>query len=66
MKECYEYFNCDSMNCSKRKNNGEHCWDLESDLCHVHDSSVTFLREQIESKKEACKLCFYYKDQIET
>jgi len=65
MEKCYEYFDCDSKDCSKRKNNGKHCWKMEDDLCHVHSQDVIFLRKEFENKKEACKFCFYYKLQTE-
>ncbi|MCW8932374.1 MAG: hypothetical protein OQL19_19330 [Gammaproteobacteria bacterium] len=65
MKECYEYFNCESVDCSKYNNPGENCWDVERDWCHAHSPAVIFLREEVENKKEACKLCFYYKEQTE-
>ena len=66
MEECYEYYDCNEMDCSKRKNNSKHCWDLECDLCHTHSPAVTFLRESFGDKKEACKQCLYYQFQTKT
>ena len=52
MEECYEYFNCDSVDCSKRSNPDENCWNLGCDLQHAHSSAVSFLREEMECKKK--------------
>ena len=58
---CYEYFNCKELDCSRRKNLVMNCWDVDDVDCKSHSENFERLKEQFETKLEACKLCNYYK-----
>ncbi len=61
MEECYEFFNCSKHSCCKQNNKDKACWEYETTLCKTHNEAVNFLRDSFENKKDACKLCLYYK-----
>ena len=61
MEECYDYFNCSESDCCKKNNKDKACWEYTGDSCKTHNEAMKFLRDSFESKKDACKLCLYYK-----
>ena len=59
---CYEYFNCQEFDCSRRKNLDLNCWDMDELQCKTHSKYFEKLQEQLGTKQEACKFCDYYQN----
>lgn len=57
---CYEYFNCKTFDCIRRKNLATNCWDVDDVQCQSHSEYFDTLKKQLGTKLEACKLCYYY------
>ena len=60
MEECYEFFSCLQFKCISYKNKHIDCWLTEGDCCKTHTEAMSWLREEMVEKPEACKLCLYY------
>jgi hypothetical protein len=61
MKECYEYFDCNKLDCSKRCNATSRCWELDNTLCDTHFHEYKSLISLISPNTKACIICTYYK-----
>ncbi|MFK5891644.1 MAG: hypothetical protein QM504_00305 [Pseudomonadota bacterium] len=61
MKECYNYFSCNKIECSSYNHPGSKCWEDESSLCGTHGvEDFNLLQQTVKNKIEACKFCAYY------
>ena len=61
MEKCYEFFDCDEMDCIRRENDDLQCWEIESTSCHDHSDIFAKFRLLLEGKIDACNKCDYYK-----
>lgn len=57
---CYEYFHCQELSCSRRKDLAKNCWDFDDVECESHSEPIANLKKRFETKLEACQLCNYY------
>ena len=58
---CYEYFDCKELDCVRRKNLVMNCWDVDDVKCKSHSEYFDAIKNQFETKLEACEICIYYK-----
>ena len=59
---CYDYFDCKAFDCVRRKDLSRNCWEIEDVKCQSHSPAFETIKQQFNSKLEACKLCIYYQD----
>lgn len=62
MEECYTYFDCKEVDCIRRSNLSKPCWDIDDVDCHSHSKAFEDIKNKLNNKLEACKLCIYYQD----
>ncbi len=57
---CFEYFNCKELNCIRRDNLDKNCWDIDDVQCQSHSKEFQRIKNHLNNKLKACKLCIYY------
>ncbi len=57
MEKCYEYFQCNEVNCPIRKLKRLDCWNVEGTRCGAYPEGV---KGKI-AKSQYCHACLYYK-----
>jgi hypothetical protein len=58
---CFDYFNCRAYDCIRREQLETPCWEIDDVRCKSHSEEFERLKQHLGSKREACKLCVYYK-----
>ena len=61
MEKCYEYLDCQQLDCVRRKIDDLQCWEIEDTLCYDHSDIFIKFRALFENKIDACNECIYYK-----
>lgn len=59
---CYTYFDCKEVDCLRRTNMSKQCWEIDDVRCQSHSKAFDYIKKQVGSKLEACKLCLYYQN----
>jgi len=60
VEKCYEFFNCEKVDCIRHKTDEIQCWEIDKFWCDVHNDNFKLIQEKTGSKREACKACTYY------
>ena len=60
MKKCYEFFDCNKLDCVRHETDDLQCWEIEGTLCYDHSNFFTQLRALVKSKIDVCSECTYY------
>jgi len=61
METCYEFLDCDKIDCIKRTIDDLQCWEIEDTSCHAHSNLSVQLQALVKNKVDACSSCNYYK-----
>jgi len=61
MEKCYEFLDCNEMDCIRRETDNLQCWEIEGTLCYDHSDIFTKFHALLENKVDACVKCNYYK-----
>jgi len=61
MEKCYDFLDCDKLDCIRRETDELQCWEIDGTLCYDHSEFFIQLRALVNSKVDACRECNYYK-----